>query len=384
MRILIPEHIYVGSMPKHKLCSVTAWGTDSSAKGRITTVQNNSGGEKNCSQLVNEPMVGFKMVRSAYKDIWILWDPRGFEFYIQNHLLDTLIHDITIVRGEIQEPCVYARVDGQNILLGTHTEMYQRAVAATEVAESKANWKDTKPGNQVTLRSGVKGTYMGKYQVLVKTSSRYHDSIEPGPPPVGTNKLQTMPKPMHVIHEVGPKGWDTIHLLQNPQLARIDAQTHMNAVDAEIQANQLLNAPKTQINHTMGYGMTPLLLSMSKTVTHVLSIESITPTLADVVNYLQDNIVAKEYSLPNLCRLDTGELLRIYNIPNWKGYVMSEPHLQKSEFRHIMEHKRNASSHSGWYDEKVMNTTPTNIVQVYELHLKHVSDLGNTFDVIIA
>lgn len=60
----------------------------------------------------NVPVTGFKIVDtvsrySTSNKFWLVLDPRGVKFEISTGVFETLIMNTTIVKGVIQEPCVW-------------------------------------------------------------------------------------------------------------------------------------------------------------------------------------------------------------------------------------------------------------------------------------
>lgn len=375
MRILIPGQIYVGANSTLTYTQLTAAGTDSAAKSRMQTVINNCGSEDNCATYANVPLMGFKFKQSAYKDTWRVFDPRGFCVTLPNHLLDLLLDEVTLVRGVIQEPCVYGRVSGHNMLLGVNTDLYKRAVIMTQVAESKASWKQVSLGDQITLKTGRQGVYLGKYHVLGKQITRARDASISDL--VTENTLEVWHKPMHVIQESGGSGHSTLLLLQNPPLAQFKSDQVLTEVQAERWANDLLLDTKCHVHHNQGYGRMPLVLSTSPSVTHSLTLKPVAVTAQDVMTHIQTHVGKNHYSMPGVCKLNTGEWVHVYNLRSWQCYVFSNDHIAQGERRYLMQISDRYCS------QKVMNIRSNQIQEIHEMRVQHTSKLGNHYDVII-
>jgi hypothetical protein len=60
----------------------------------------------------NVPTVGFKIAKSVSRystsnKLWRINDPRGVQFEISTQVFEDLISEVTIIKGEIQEPCIW-------------------------------------------------------------------------------------------------------------------------------------------------------------------------------------------------------------------------------------------------------------------------------------
>lgn len=60
----------------------------------------------------NVPAVGFKIAMSVSRystsnKLWRINDPRGVQFEISTQVFEGLINEVTIIKGEIQEPCIW-------------------------------------------------------------------------------------------------------------------------------------------------------------------------------------------------------------------------------------------------------------------------------------
>jgi len=122
----------------------------------------------------NKPISGFKLtfdVRNGYKyspDAWRVKDPRGFVVEIRSDNLAQLMRFAKIEGGEIIGECIWAREGSRNVLLSVNTEEYKEATRVTEAA-SKTKGGSVVPisklpiGHTVTLDTGYKGVYLGKY-----------------------------------------------------------------------------------------------------------------------------------------------------------------------------------------------------------------------------
>lgn len=240
-RMIIPEKIYVG-IPKRvtgvlPLASLTAWGDDHAAKGRIQTVDSVT---VDARAVANTPLHGYRLTSTNYKDEVIIEDPRGFGVYIKmQHLLD-LLRETSTVDGMITGACVWARTNGQNTLLLLNSERYHRAIAMTELANSKLSWRTAKIGNRVSLSNGVKGIFLGKYAFLTFQNSGWVDQQKPL-----ANRLRADNEVKFVLLDDRPTRHynSQLYITNSPVLARIDNQEGIDPAQAELLINKYLHTP---------------------------------------------------------------------------------------------------------------------------------------------
>ena len=340
MKILIPEHMWVGAQPKNITCEITAWGTDATSRKRMDTVATRVGGEQNCVKLENSPQVGFELVKSMWKDTHKVKDPRGFEFLINSHLLDELIKESTIVNGMVMSPCVYGRASGALMLLNTQGPTYAQAVRFTQVNQSKESWRNVKPGNQIMLRTGVAGTYMGKHHVLYKTHNQGKDRSITSQM-LSMNKLAVSHKWMHVILEDAPPNvMRRMHILQNPPLAKIVNQSEITLAQAEAQVNHLMQTKGVHVNHS--WWNKPMLVVAEPLELHQVSVQlNVTDSSATGVaawfNQYGQGIRHKQ--LVSMGRLKSGELVSLTLSRNSgaQAQIMYESGFAQGEIRYVMK-----------------------------------------------
>lgn len=103
----------------------------------------------------NVPMAGFKIAGEAGR--WTteatyieVIDPRGFKVQVPVGNITTLMRTCDIIKGVIQEECVWGRED-QHILLPVHSKEYKDAVGQIEKVEEALKLKDLVPGDWVKL-----------------------------------------------------------------------------------------------------------------------------------------------------------------------------------------------------------------------------------------
>ena len=257
-RILVPEKLYAGTRPG-RLGHITAWGTDSGAKGRIQTLNGYVGGEENARIMDNVPLYGFEIVSAGSRDEWVVQDPRGLKVSVKSDVISRLLRSCTIVNGAIQHACVWARSNGQNVLLNTETDTYTEAVRATQVSNLRANWKNAKIGDTVTMQTGVQGIYLGRYNKFRKTYCRYSDGN------TVTDNVLKQDAPVYVIlkdmNMANGNKTRCLMLIQTPRLAQIDAGAAIDPKEAEQQVNSYLTDPNVLVDETSYGGGHVLMMS---------------------------------------------------------------------------------------------------------------------------
>lgn len=202
-KIKFPDKHYVGYQKRTNdilLGFMTPYGTDSSAKKRMETVD--SWSKSNLSRydyesktyieldhiptqvLDNTPHSGFYVGHSvnhssswnSCRDKWRIEDPRGFELEITSGNLEEILRNCTIINGKIQEECIWARLGANNILVPTNTKLYEDATRNTAIAKKSSSIKDAKPGDLVVLQSGAEGIFMGYFfHVMMERTDRYQE-----------------------------------------------------------------------------------------------------------------------------------------------------------------------------------------------------------------
>lgn len=105
----------------------------------------------------NVPTKGFKVVGEAGR--WMtdatyieIEDPRGFKVQVPVSNLTTLMLTCDVIKGVIQEECVWGR-DDQHILLPVHSKEYAAARSKIAKVEEAVTMKDLKPGDWVKVHS---------------------------------------------------------------------------------------------------------------------------------------------------------------------------------------------------------------------------------------
>jgi hypothetical protein len=246
-RILIPEKIYVG-VPKqtwgHEFPSMgmSAWGRDSSARSRMETVDRYS---VKGVLIDNDPQTGF-VIQSAHGDELSISDPRGFSTLVESSYITKLLRNVTLVNGNIMEPCVWARSRGKTLLLTTQSNDYDMAVVQTQVANSKASWKDARPGNRISLTNGLQGIYLGKFYNLDSTA--LHTGKNCSTWTMQDTAQFVIVKDTNVKHR-RKNVVREIFFLSAPKLARIETRDQLTLAESEQLLNQYLRDSDTvQVN----------------------------------------------------------------------------------------------------------------------------------------
>ena len=287
-RIIIPEKIYAGVHVMAKgsspLAAVTAWGEDSAAKGRMSTVDSNS---KDAVDLPNTPTVGFVIENSVWKDEIRVRDPRGFSVNLKSDSVISLVKDCTVVNGMIVEPLVYARSNGNNLLLSVQSQQYHQARLLTEIANSKESWKNARFGNRVTLTNGTQGIYLGRYFSVCQEGGSWvnHKAPDASRFSIESSAKYVILKDENVRHYRKSVNKQLI-FHGSAKLARIDSEDEITAQQAEMQINQLLHDPTCEIERGWSMGIVAAVskqsdfLSLALTVKHI-DIDDNVETLVD-------------------------------------------------------------------------------------------------------
>lgn len=104
----------------------------------------------------NVPTTGFYIGSSVSRwstenKVFNVKDPRGFMVQVPTGNIETLLHTCTVVRGVIQEECVWAREGNSHVLLPVHSEEYKEARKAIKKVEEALKISDLNVGDRVTL-----------------------------------------------------------------------------------------------------------------------------------------------------------------------------------------------------------------------------------------
>ncbi len=183
----IPELMFTGYQLRgaddHKLSFMTPYSEDKAFEKRLDTVR------RWCNQGVkpelvkNVPSGGFKIdnnVRRYRTDnvVWELTHPKGFNFQITSENLCELLLNSEILNGEIQQQLLFVRRGNENYLTSTSSDIYKNALTQKKY-ETKVSVKDLKIGDILTLKTGVKVVYYGKFHSVKfrkRLKSSYYNS----------------------------------------------------------------------------------------------------------------------------------------------------------------------------------------------------------------
>lgn len=261
-KITIPDKHYVGlrrcgnsAVPS---ATMTPWGTDAAATRRMQTVKQFAGSHSDSIPTLvidNIPMSGFRLPNRIAQghgcvgDAWTILDPRGFEMEITASNFAELLSVTSIERGEIQEPCMWARSGGSNVLLSIESTAYQDAVKLTAISQSKAKWRDAKRGYKIILQNGTTGTYLGKMHLIC---SDYRTCALDSP-----QRYYVLDRTMHVIHAITPPtsygSYKTqLMLVSAPKLAQIAELNEIGDQEADQMANECIQDPTCLVQISLG------------------------------------------------------------------------------------------------------------------------------------
>lgn len=105
----------------------------------------------------NSPTTGFYIGESVSRwstdnKLFRVTDPRGFMVEVPTGNISTLLHHTTVVKGVVQEPCVWGRDGANHILLPINSEPYLLTLDQMDTLENKLiSVKDLKVGDWVKM-----------------------------------------------------------------------------------------------------------------------------------------------------------------------------------------------------------------------------------------
>lgn len=249
----IPDKLFVGASRNlgnsaHPLMNFTAWGTDAGSKSRMQTVQNNSS-QTWCME--NTPQYGVRVAGTSWRDEIRLEDPRGFSVNVRSDAVLHMLQDCAVVNGVIQAACVWARTNGQNVLLVVGSENHTLAQLQTRLANSRVQLKQVRLGDWITLTNGTQGVYLGKYHRMIYESSTWTRS------PSDPSKLTVDDAAKYVLWQPAIKrSWQPRHtqavmFLSSLTVAeRVDHDVVYSDAEAEHKLNQLLQDVTCAVQRT--------------------------------------------------------------------------------------------------------------------------------------
>lgn len=246
-KIIIPDEYYAGmrsSRDEIPVAFLTPNGTDKSALNRISTVNNWSKGYGQLDSVIikNTPLYGFRLTSSIRRggqygtgDKWYIEDPRGFQLEISSSNLAYIMQYCIIEKGTILDSCVWARQNGNNVLLATSTDLYQTAEKFTNLGKKTESIKNVKLGNKIILQNGIHGVYLGKYHLLQR-SWRQQDVLE-------------WHKPQHIIVQYNNNNQcEKVHIISVPKISEILDKNEISSKEAEETINELLTTKKDLVD----------------------------------------------------------------------------------------------------------------------------------------
>jgi hypothetical protein len=380
--VKIPTKHYVGlnfrQEGKLPLAFMTPHGTDAASAKRMASV------DRWCSQYRNKnkglkpmvmdnvPMTGFAITKDIRTtnygglDHWRIEDPRGFELEISSGNLAQLISVGTIENGVILDSCVWARSGGNNILLSTSTQEYKDAVVTTQIANSKASWRDVKLGNRIVLQNTVSGIYLGKFHTVNWDSSLYNKTDQ--------NSLSAW----NVSDKADTVIWDDVNnklvLTRSPKLSAITDSDCITAVEAEQQANTLMESHNSEYDYKYCTG-----LVMEHNKSH--NISDVKYELVELANTQAHNGSTRR------CYCKTSKVFGQYN--NYRNrlttltvHQIDWDKLQQGQLEYVWR-KEKQSGFIDWRDQRewitcTVEVDVSQIVSAYDLYMQFVTPLGNT------
>lgn len=387
VRILIPEQIYVGARPDRSHAAVTAYGTDSSSKGRLSTVETFGGGAHNCVAVLNTPKTGFRLIKAAYKNEWWVQDPRGFEVLIKDHWITLLINNCVVINGAVQNPCVYARSGGDNVILPTTSAIYQHAVVATRVANKNTSWTKAHAGNHVVLQNGQTGVYLGKYYRIDSQHSRNYDEQESAASgiDVSDNLLLMDTTPVYALMEhaqnVSSSFTNSVHLFKSSKLAEINNADTLTDQEAELKTNQLIGDPQTYVARRMWSKPLLMLYNKQDMSAAQLVMNTVADTPSTVSAWIGQHLTSSSYGGEAIyAQLTSGEIMKLQvNRKGIQATHVSKQHLDQHQLRYIMTRTR--GYRADYWVQATKNITTGDVAQLIDLHVQVVTALGNQLSV---
>lgn len=243
----IPERLYVGIQGNTSngtaLANLTPWGEDAAAKKRMASVdewmKSLNFGYKVLGTYVfdNTPLVGFRLtsaIRTAIhggSDKWQVEDPRGFVCEINSTNLAELLGSSVIDRGDILDPCVWARHGSANVLLNTNSKDYQEAMENTRISKRKTSLKDVQLGNRIVLQNSIEGVYLGRVGVVERL---YWDQSR-------DSEFQNLLQPnLCNLHALLDTTENQIHLVSSPKVSSVLDSAQLSHQECELLLNDAL------------------------------------------------------------------------------------------------------------------------------------------------
>lgn len=370
-RWIIPEKLFLGFSRNPRghtpSAAFTGAGTDSGSKSRMQTVTNNCA---NTWTLDNTPQWGIKVGKSSWHDEIHMEDPRGFSVSVRaDHVLQ-LMRDCVIIQGVIQAACVWARTNGQNMLLVVGSETHDLAQIQTRLANSKIPLKQVKLGDWITLQNGTQGVYLGKYHKVTFDNSPWMSSDN-------KNKLEVDATARMVIWQPTLKrSWNPTHnqcvmFMTNPVIAAHEpGHTAYTDAQAELKLQELLQDAHCLVQSSTRryYSERVVLAARRMPEIDKIGIHKVPVAYADV-NELQSQNHKVHWSPDGVNFWMWGHAARGSQVSVYEWHTAS---LAQNQLRLVRQQVANSQSAS----QKLLDVSNA-LQNVYEFQITYTSALGN-------
>lgn len=397
--IKIPDRLYIGLVPRNNKipsAAITPYGTDKSAKNRMSNVDRAVGRSNKHSSMLgttileNKPLNGFRFTGRAYNgsshDFWYVEDPRGFEVEISSENLGRLLTSGIVDHGELLFPCVWARDGAVNVLLSTASQEYVAAIDNTAASKGKASWKDVRLGDTVLLRNNTQGRWMGKFYLVLNYG---YGTIEGN---LSANEYTVSDKAYHVIYQSNLKDnhyTSAIYVVSTPQLSKIIASDPLTEAESELLVNEYIQDNNCLCNSNLYRKIIAASFNMPKPDQFKILKEGLNPVTQDELNELVGNNYST--SIPNVY-VETESLFgKVRNNPSAGRtghepfYIIeySLPHINAAELRRVYTENINHRAQRQYSENHVKYTFDRNN-KFYNLKLYLRTTLGNEVNLYIS
>lgn len=194
----------------------------------------------------NEPLEGYKIDEEVRRDsryggnvVWRIADPRGFTLEISSGNLMKLLEATSINKGVIEGKCVWARLEGKQILVSEGSDQWKQLVGDSKLFDEKGGIKKTEaePGDLVRVKRGTtieEAIYLGKAwaQILEQTAkserAAYYSSRDQKHVP---HKRRVV-GPLHAIADSRRRdGW--VDLIKTNPVVEVIKKGHITPEEAQ-------------------------------------------------------------------------------------------------------------------------------------------------------
>lgn len=385
--IKIPDSIYVGLRSRHQNNAVpmgimTAYGTDTSSKNRMTNVDRSIGKwhtEWNLGTTVleNHALVGFKIVGEEVSgDVWHIQDPRGFVVEVMSDNVASLLMDSNCINGELITPCVWAREGGNNVLVSTESAEYKTAVINTTVSKGKASWKDVNLGDTILLRNNKQGRWLGKMYLVQSVHGTWSSQL-------ANNEFTISDNAYHLIYvtESNRNGSSNyIHIIANPQLSKIVSSDLLTKQEAELLANQYLQDPAcTQVTNRYCQADAASFDKIQSYNLQLIQVPINVDNELELSELLADRYMLKKPAVFAETSTAFGKLRNLRNSKNTSECPMveySKQHIQFNELRKVLSPVNNRYGNTS-YSEKITPFFFNTSEKLFNFKLELKTQAGN-------